>query len=152
MRSIKKYKLLFVIASILFTSSVIVLPAAASASPLAPAPVVFASDPACKDVTPSNSDDELKNAKKNNNGGENTGMNCIVERYVNPFINLLAAAAGIAVVISIVMGAIQYSSAGGDPGKVSAARDRIRNAIIALLAFLFLYAFLNWLLPGGIGN
>ena len=151
MGSIKKYKLLFVIASLLFTSSTMVLPAVASAAPMAPAPVVFASNPACKDVTPGNSDEELKNAKKNN-GGENTGMSCIVERYINPFINLLAAMAGIAVVISIVLGGIQYSSAGGDPGKVAAARDRIRKAIIALLAFLFLYAFLNWLLPGGIGN
>lgn len=64
--------------------------------------------------------------------------------------NTLAAMVGIVVVASIVYGGIQYSSAGSDPQKISAAKDRIRNAIIALLFFIFTYSLLNWLVPGGV--
>ena len=73
----------------------------------------------------------------------------IIKKYIIPFIQLLSAGVGVVVVISIVIGGIQYGSAGGDPAKVSAAKKRIRNAIIALVAYLFLYAFLNFIIPGG---
>jgi hypothetical protein len=74
----------------------------------------------------------------------------LVTKYVNPFINFLAALVGVAVVISIVIGGIQYGSSAGDPQKVNMAKNRIRNALVALLAFLFLYALLNFLVPGGL--
>ncbi len=70
--------------------------------------------------------------------------------YLNPAIQLMSAAAGIAISISIVIGGIQYASSAGDPQQAAAAKARIRNAIIALLAFLFLYALLNFLIPGGL--
>lgn len=80
-----------------------------------------------------------------------TASNCdLVGQYLQPFINFLAALVGVAVVISIVVGGIQYSSSGGDPSKISAAKKRIFNAIIALITFLFLYAMLNFLIPGGL--
>jgi hypothetical protein len=74
----------------------------------------------------------------------------LIKSYLDPLINFLSALVGVAVVISIVIGGIQYSSAGGDPSKVSAARNRIRNAILALILFIFLYAMLNFLVPGGL--
>jgi hypothetical protein len=89
-------------------------------------------------------------------GGESTattsgnGEKCFVDSYVNPFVKLLAGLVGIFVVISIIIGGIQYSSSADDPSKVSAAKDRIRNAIIALIAYLFLLVFLKWLVPGGV--
>lgn len=81
-----------------------------------------------------------------------TGTACFISKYVNPFVNFMAAAVGIFVLISFIVAGIQYSSAGGDPGKVSAAKKRAFNSVVALLAFFVLYAFLNWVLPGGIGN
>lgn len=125
---------------------ILAAPTVVSAASLQP-PVTFAADD-CQDVDPDNSTGELKKARE----GANYGLNCLSKKYLQPAIAFMSAVAGLAVAISIVLGGIQYSSAGGDPGKVAAARDRIRNAIFALLAFLFLYAFLNWLLPGGIGN
>ena len=114
---------------------------------IAPTATFAAADP-CADVTdPNKAADALHTAEKSNNG-----ITCIVKRYVNPFVKFMSAMAGVAVVISVVVGAIQYSSAGGDPGKVAAARGRITKAIIALLAFIFLYAFINWLLPGGVNG
>ncbi len=77
--------------------------------------------------------------------------NCgFLTKYVQPFVNFLSALVGVAVTVSIVIGGIQYGSSAGDSAKVSAAKNRIRNSIIALLAFLFLYAMMNFLIPGGL--
>ncbi len=77
--------------------------------------------------------------------------NCgLINNYVNPGINLLAALVGVASVISIVVAGIQYSSSGGEPAKASAAKMRIRNTIIALVAFALLWLGLNFLIPGGL--
>jgi len=74
----------------------------------------------------------------------------LLTQYVQPFINFLSALVGVAVTISIVIGGIQYGSSAGDSAKVSAAKNRIRNSIIALLAFIFLYTLLNFAIPGGL--
>jgi hypothetical protein len=74
----------------------------------------------------------------------------LIDKYVNPLINALAALFGVAAVTSFAIAGNQYSSSGGDPGKVTAAKNRVRNTIIALLTFLFLYALLNFLIPGGL--
>lgn len=81
----------------------------------------------------------------------NDAENCnLITKYVNPFIIFLSASVGLAVVIGIIWGAILYSTSAGDPQKVAQAKDKIRNALIALIAFIFLFAFLQWLLPGGL--
>jgi len=123
-----------------------------SAAPVFAAPIspvstpVFAAD-TCTNVNRENAAAQLKETKK-----EQSGLGCFVKNYVNPAVAFLSALAGVAVVISVIVGAIQYSSAGGDPSKVAAARNRIVESIVALLAFLFLYAFLNFLLPGGVNG
>ncbi|MDB5182071.1 MAG: hypothetical protein JWP13_834 [Candidatus Saccharibacteria bacterium] len=73
-----------------------------------------------------------------------------VAQYINPLINTLSAAAGIAVVIGIIIGGIQYASSGGDPQKAAAGKNHIKMSVIALIGFFFLYAFLQFLIPGGI--
>lgn len=73
----------------------------------------------------------------------------LMEKYGLPFLNFLGSIVGLVVTISIVAGGIQYSAAADDPTKLAAARARIRNAVIALAAFLFLYGLLQWLVPGG---
>ena len=74
----------------------------------------------------------------------------VIMTYVNPFIKFLSAFVGVAVVASVIIGGIQYSSAGADSSKITAAKNRIRNAIIALVTYIFLFALLNFLIPGGI--
>ncbi len=69
---------------------------------------------------------------------------------INTFINMLAAGTGVIIVLMIVLGGIQYSTAGANPQAVNAAKSKIVNAILALLMFLFMYTFLQWLVPGGI--
>lgn len=74
----------------------------------------------------------------------------LVNNYLNPLISLLTAIVGIVVVISIIYGAIQYTSSGGDPQKVAKAKSHIVKTVVALLAYIFLFAFLQFLVPGGI--
>jgi hypothetical protein len=81
---------------------------------------------------------------------EDPDNQCGILDYLVLFINVLSALVGIVVVGSIIYGGIQYSTAGSDPQKVSAAKNRIRNAIIALIFFIFTYSFLNYLVPGGV--
>lgn len=71
-------------------------------------------------------------------------------KYITALVRFLSLGVGIIVVIMIIVGGIQYTSSGGDPGAVAAAKSRVFNAIIALLLYIFTIAILNWLVPGGI--
>ncbi|HSX34594.1 MAG TPA: hypothetical protein VLF62_03035 [Candidatus Saccharimonadales bacterium] len=73
-----------------------------------------------------------------------------VNKYIGPFILLFTASIGVLAVISYVVAAIQYSSAGDDPGAVNKAKDRAFKTTIGLIAYLLLFAFLNYLIPGGL--
>lgn len=72
-----------------------------------------------------------------------------IENYINPFVTLLTVVIGIVAAISIVVAGIQYASAGSDPGKVQKAKDRIGQTLLGLLAYIFLFALLNYFVPGG---
>lgn len=79
-----------------------------------------------------------------------TPANCGIVKWLLIFINALAALVGIVVIGMIIIGGIQYSSAGDDPNKVQEAKKKITNALLALLTFIFMYAFLQWVVPGGV--
>src|SRR5690606_28092694 len=78
--------------------------------------------------------------------------NCqnIFDKYLTPFVRFLSAAVGIVVVAAVIFGGIQFSTSGGDPQKVANAKKHVANAIIALLAYILLFAFLNFIIPGGL--
>jgi hypothetical protein len=76
----------------------------------------------------------------------------LISFYLVPIVNLLSGLVGIVVVISIIIGGIQFSSSAGDPQQASKAKSRIVNSLLALLAFFFLYAVLQFLIPGGFLN
>jgi hypothetical protein len=69
---------------------------------------------------------------------------------INTVVDFLSAGAGIIIVGSIIVGGIQYSLAGSNANEVTAAKNRIRDALIALFAFFFIFSFLQWLIPGGL--
>lgn len=87
-------------------------------------------------------------------GGNCANLNkCdLITSYIDPAIKFLTAFVGVGVTIAIVYGGIEYGSSGGDPSKAAAGKNRIRNALFTLLAFFFLYALLNFLIPGGING
>lgn len=76
--------------------------------------------------------------------------NCGIMEYVIIIINILSAVVGVIVVIMIVIGGIQYSTARDNPQGVAAARERIINALLALVSYLAITAFLQWVVPGGV--
>lgn len=76
--------------------------------------------------------------------------NCKILSRLLDFINILSALVGVIVVIMIIYGGIQYSTAGSDPQKVKEAKSKIFNALIAMFAYIFMYSFLQWIVPGGI--
>lgn len=65
-------------------------------------------------------------------------------------VNFLGAGVGIVVIGMIILGGIQYSIAGDNSQATTAAKQRISNAAIALVVYLFIFAFLQWLIPGGV--
>ena len=74
----------------------------------------------------------------------------LVAKVINPLIKFFAAALGLIVTIAIVVGGIQYATSADDPQVVAKAKSRIINAVLALLGFIFLWALLQWLVPGGV--
>lgn len=80
---------------------------------------------------------------------DNNGCN-LIGRYVNPAITVLSALVVVASIASLIYGGIQYSMSAGDPQKIAEAKDRITKTIIAFIIYLFLFSFLQFLIPGGI--
>jgi len=75
----------------------------------------------------------------------------LTTKYINPIINkFLAPLAVLAVIIGVIVGAIQYITSAGDAQKVAQGKSKIEKALIGFLGFIFLYALLNWLIPGGL--
>lgn len=81
---------------------------------------------------------------------EGSDEHCAILDYLMIFINALSGLVGVIVVAMIIYGGIQYSAAGDDPSKITEAKKKIINALLALAVFLFTYAFLQWIVPGGI--
>ena len=119
----------------------VVLAPATQAAPIPPHTIV------AQDITEGD-----PNCPQGDAPAKGQGANCVIKHIIRPILAFLTAVAGVFIVIQIIIGGIQYSSAGGDPGKVAAARGRIMNAVFTLLAFIFLWAFLQYIIPGGFGN
>lgn len=75
---------------------------------------------------------------------------CRILNRVRTFTRVLSAVVGVVVVIMIVAGGVQYSAARDNPQAVAAARQRIVNAVLALVIYLGMVSFLQWLVPGGV--
>lgn len=79
-----------------------------------------------------------------------TDDKCGIITYIGVITNALSAIVGVVIIAMIIIGGIQYSAAGADPNKVQAAKKKIYNALLALLLFIFGFAIVQWLVPGGI--
>jgi len=63
--------------------------------------------------------------------------------------NVLAVGVTIAVVAGVIIGAVMYTSSGGNPEQAKKAVGVIRNSFIALLLYFAMWTLLNFLMPGG---
>lgn len=80
---------------------------------------------------------------------DNTGGDPIISILLQ-VINFLAVGVGIAVVGGIIWGGMLYASSNGDSSKTKQGISVIVNAVIGLLLFIFMYALINYLVPGGL--
>ena len=101
-----------------------------------PAPTTPIADPNCSD----SSDVGVRKCLKNNQ----------IVKDLNLVVNFLSAGVGIIVIGVIILGGIQYSLAGDNATATGVAKKRITDGLIALAAFIFAFAFLQWLIPGGL--
>lgn len=76
----------------------------------------------------------------------------LIEKYLNPGIDLFSVMFGLIAAGSLIMGGISYSASEGDPQKSSRAKSRITNTIFAIVAYMFLFSFLQFIIPGGAFN
>jgi hypothetical protein len=72
-----------------------------------------------------------------------------IYKRLNQLITFLSIGVGLAVVGSVIVAGIQWSTSGGNPQVRSQAVNRLWNAGVALLLFVLGWAILNWLIPGG---
>ena len=70
-----------------------------------------------------------------------------VPEVLNLVVNILAIGIGILGVIGITIVGIQYLTAGGNEEKTRKAKRRMLEIVIGLVAYVLLYAALQWLLP-----
>jgi hypothetical protein len=97
-------------------------------------------------------DSTLKGCSTSPNANCGAGSCDIVKKYVNPAIQVATIVFGLIATISIILGGIQYSASAGDSQKVSAAKRRISMTVLAIVAYAFMYTFLQFLVPGGVFN
>lgn len=81
-------------------------------------------------------------------------QNCVsknpITHQIQVIVNFLSIGVGLVVILMIIMGGVQYVAAGDSPEALKNARARITNALIALVVYIFAFAFLQWLIPGGL--
>jgi len=70
-----------------------------------------------------------------------------IAQYVSAIYRFGVGIAGILAVVMIMIGGAQYITAGGDAARVTAAKQRINDAIIGLLLSLGVYLILNIINP-----
>jgi hypothetical protein len=88
-----------------------------------------------------------------------TGSNCIqndpknggaIITYLKTILQVLSGLVGTVIVVMLVVAGIQYITSFGEPANIKTAKNRIVNAVTALVLFLMMFAILGFLVPGGI--
>lgn len=69
---------------------------------------------------------------------------------INIVLNVLTFGVGIAGTLGIVITGVMYLTARDNEAQMTKAKSRLINIVIGLAAYAVMWAFLQWLLPGGI--
>lgn len=105
-----------------------------AANPLAtPAPVE-----SVQECTPSKTDP--------NSCLKDNGIYLWLEYFINLFVIIVVVGSA----VMIAYAGVEYVTSAGNPERVKSSRDKIRSVIIGMLTLVFLSAFLEWLIPGGV--
>lgn len=80
----------------------------------------------------------------------NSVDNNIIFVLLKNILQFLAAGVGLAVAGGIIFGGYLYITARANASQVEKAKTVIINSVIGLLLFVFMYAILQFLIPGGV--
>lgn len=85
--------------------------------------------------------------------------NALPDRFANPIYDLFFAlirfltnGVGIILVIFIIWAGIRYATSEGNPEVTAQAKRSIQQAMIALFLYIFTFAIVNFIVPGGLLN
>lgn len=161
----QKIKTLLLLPFLIFSFNAILAPKSASA--VSPACQIFDNDKEpkesqrkidqCEKETPK----ECLGIDRSKKTGQDKFTKCLVAaevplnnnpivKDINTIVKFLSGLVAIVITAAIILGGIQYSLAGDKAEAVAAAKKRIINALIALIVFLLIFSFLQWIIPGGI--
>ena len=83
-----------------------------------------------------------------------SGEGCLAKNpimvWISFFINVAAALVGVGAVIMVIVAGLQYSASRDNPQVIQSAKQKLVNVLIGVAAFIFLWAFLQWIVPGGV--
>lgn len=88
-------------------------------------------------------------------------IGCMGDKYtrtaLNPiqdmlyaFIRFMTIGVGVAVIIAIIAAGVRYSTSQGNAEVTESAKNNIQNAVIALIVYVFIFAIIQYLVPGGL--
>jgi|SRR5579862_1853786 len=81
-------------------------------------------------------------------------QNCLhqnpIVKDINVAVGVLGGIVGVVVIGSLIFAGIQYSFAGASAQAATNARNRIISSLLAFACFLLIFAFIEWLIPGGV--
>lgn len=115
-------------------------------SVMVPAPVI--AEPALTTPQPVKNDCQGQDIRAG--APQGSPQHCGILDYLVIFIRILTSVAGVVIVMMVIVGGIQYSASRDNPQATAAAKSRIFSAILALIVYLFGFAFLQYIVPGGI--
>jgi len=81
--------------------------------------------------------------------GCNGSQNAITDFFL-AITRFLSVGVGLILIIGTIIAGIQFTVSRGDPNKTAEAIKKLYSVGIALLAYIFLFAALNFLVPGGL--
>ena len=79
----------------------------------------------------------------NTGNGEDEGINHVL----NLVVDIMTIGIGVLGVLGITIVGIQYLTAGGNEEQTRKAKRRMYEIVIGLVAYVLVYALLNWLIP-----
>lgn len=80
---------------------------------------------------------------------QDDGEGCGVFTILNSVVDILSIGVGILAAIGITIVGIKYLTAKGDIAQTKKAKHRMFQIVLGLVAYVLLYAGVQWLLPGG---
>jgi len=70
--------------------------------------------------------------------------------YLKQIIHLANILVGGVIMLVLVVAGVMYIISAGDPGRTKKAKNMVVQAIVALVLYMFVFAILNFVVPGGV--